>query len=404
MRPTRSTRDADPRRHRRPAQPFRLARAGCRPRHAARFTFDGQTLRGHPGDTLASALLANGVRLVGRSFKYHRPRGILSAGPEEPNALVELRTARGANPTPGPPWPSCSTGSWHEPEPLASLRFDLMGVNQLAGAGLRGRLLLQDLHVARLVLGEGLRAADPPRRGPRPRCRAARPGSLRQGDVHCDVLVIGAGPAGLMAALAAAAPGRAWSCARRTSAWAAGCWRSAARSTADRRSTGSRPWRPSSAPPRLPHPDAHERLRRLRRRLRRRRARRRPPRRARPASAAPAALAHRRRAPSWPPARSSGRSCSATTTGPASCWPARCGPTSTASAWRPAAAPWCSPTTTTRPGPCRTSRRRRRGRGARRRARRRAVRLRRGRPRVLRCWRVPPSPACAATWRSTPSR
>ena len=55
------------------------------------FTFDGKPYRGFAGDTLASALLANGVRLVGRSFKYHRPRGILSAGSEEPNALVELR-------------------------------------------------------------------------------------------------------------------------------------------------------------------------------------------------------------------------------------------------------------------------------------------------------------------------
>ena len=56
------------------------------------FEFDGQDFAGHPGDTLASALLANGVRLTGRSFKYHRPRGILTAGSEEPNALVELRT------------------------------------------------------------------------------------------------------------------------------------------------------------------------------------------------------------------------------------------------------------------------------------------------------------------------
>ena len=55
-----------------------------------RFNFDGMELAGHPGDTLASALLANGIRLVGRSFKYHRPRGILTAGSEEPNALVEL--------------------------------------------------------------------------------------------------------------------------------------------------------------------------------------------------------------------------------------------------------------------------------------------------------------------------
>ena len=52
------------------------------------FHFDGATYRGHPGDTLASALLANGVRLIGRSFKYHRPRGVFSAGSEEPNALV----------------------------------------------------------------------------------------------------------------------------------------------------------------------------------------------------------------------------------------------------------------------------------------------------------------------------
>ncbi|MGI9245398.1 MAG: 2Fe-2S iron-sulfur cluster-binding protein, partial [Steroidobacteraceae bacterium] len=57
-----------------------------------RFTFDGATYVGCRGDTLASALVANGVRLLGRSFKYHRPRGLLGAGPEEPNALVELRT------------------------------------------------------------------------------------------------------------------------------------------------------------------------------------------------------------------------------------------------------------------------------------------------------------------------
>ena len=57
-----------------------------------KFKFDGKNFEGHPGDTLASALLANDVRLVGRSFKYHRPRGIFSAGPEEPNALVSVRS------------------------------------------------------------------------------------------------------------------------------------------------------------------------------------------------------------------------------------------------------------------------------------------------------------------------
>src|SRR5690348_2008200 len=56
------------------------------------FTFDGKRYTGYPGDTLASALLASGVRLLARSFKYHRPRGIVTAGSEEPNALVELRS------------------------------------------------------------------------------------------------------------------------------------------------------------------------------------------------------------------------------------------------------------------------------------------------------------------------
>jgi sarcosine oxidase subunit alpha len=54
------------------------------------FSFNGRAYTGYAGDTLASALLANGVHLIGRSFKYHRPRGILSAGSEEPNALVQL--------------------------------------------------------------------------------------------------------------------------------------------------------------------------------------------------------------------------------------------------------------------------------------------------------------------------
>ena len=54
------------------------------------FTFNGRRMMGCAGDTLASALLANGVRVVGRSFKYHRPRGIFSSGTEEPNALVQL--------------------------------------------------------------------------------------------------------------------------------------------------------------------------------------------------------------------------------------------------------------------------------------------------------------------------
>jgi sarcosine oxidase subunit alpha len=72
------------------------------------FSFDGRTYRGYAGDTLASALLANRVHLVGRSFKYHRPRGIMTAGAEEPSALVQLqRRAGAATPTSAPPRSSC---------------------------------------------------------------------------------------------------------------------------------------------------------------------------------------------------------------------------------------------------------------------------------------------------------
>src|SRR6266568_645142 len=81
------------------AQPMRSAQGGRIDRsRALQFEFDGRPFTGHPGDTLASALLANGVRLVGRSFKYHRPRGIVSAGAEEPNALVTLNVDGRAEP------------------------------------------------------------------------------------------------------------------------------------------------------------------------------------------------------------------------------------------------------------------------------------------------------------------
>src|ERR1700741_3740729 len=73
------------------SQRFRLAGVGSIDRlRPLIFTFDGLDYQGYAGDTLASALIANGVHLVGRSFKYHRPRGILSAGAEEPNALVTV--------------------------------------------------------------------------------------------------------------------------------------------------------------------------------------------------------------------------------------------------------------------------------------------------------------------------
>src|SRR5262245_30054924 len=96
------------------------------------FAFDGRPLSGYAGDTLASALLASGTRIVGRSFKYHRPRGILTAGSEEPNALVELRTGARREPNTKATTvelydglEATSQNRW------PSLGFDLMAVNSL---------------------------------------------------------------------------------------------------------------------------------------------------------------------------------------------------------------------------------------------------------------------------------
>ena len=131
------------------SQPFRVAGVGSidRSRPLA-FTFDGLAYQGYAGDTLASALLANGVHLVGRSFKYHRPRGILSAGAEEPNALVSL--ARG----PGRFTPNLRATQIelydglerHQPESLALAHIRPRRGQRPRLAAVRRRLLLQDLH------------------------------------------------------------------------------------------------------------------------------------------------------------------------------------------------------------------------------------------------------------------
>jgi NADPH-dependent 2,4-dienoyl-CoA reductase/sulfur reductase-like enzyme len=96
------------------------------------FTFDGDRFEGFAGDTLAAALLANGQRLVGRSFKYHRPRGILSAGPEEPNALVELRTGARREPNTKATTIELYDGlvAWSQNR-WPSLKRDLLAVNSL---------------------------------------------------------------------------------------------------------------------------------------------------------------------------------------------------------------------------------------------------------------------------------
>jgi methylglutamate dehydrogenase subunit C len=115
------------------SQPRRLPDGGLIDRsRPLPFTFDGRDYAGYTGDTLASALLANGVTLLGRSFNYHRPRGLLSAGSEEPNALVELRD--GARRDPNTPatmielYAGLSAASQNR---FPSPHFDLMAVNNL---------------------------------------------------------------------------------------------------------------------------------------------------------------------------------------------------------------------------------------------------------------------------------
>ncbi|PTM39922.1 sarcosine oxidase subunit alpha family protein [Bosea sp. 124] len=190
-------------------QPFRTPAGGLIDRTQAQtFRFDGKRFEGYAGDTLASALLANGVRLVGRSFKYHRPRGILSAGPEEPNALVELRAGARREPNTR----ATVAELYHGLEARSqnrwpSLAFDLLSVNGLVAptlvAGFYYKTFMwpaafwEKLYEPLIRRAAGLgRAAG-----------HEDPDHYEKAFAFCDLLVIGGGPAGLSAALAAGRAG-----------------------------------------------------------------------------------------------------------------------------------------------------------------------------------------------------
>ena len=172
-----------------------------------RFTFNGRQYGGYAGDTLASALVANGVSVVGRSFKYHRPRGIFSAGSEEPNAIVQVETgahtlanARATRVELYDGLAATSVNCW----PSADYDF-------AAALGLFWRFLPAGFYyktfkwpaslwmtyeaIIRRSAGLG-RAPDGP-----------DPDRYDKVNVHCDVLVVGGGPAGMAAALAAGRTG-----------------------------------------------------------------------------------------------------------------------------------------------------------------------------------------------------
>jgi heterotetrameric sarcosine oxidase alpha subunit len=168
------------------------------------FTFNGKAMTGFEGDTLASALMANGQRLVGRSFKYHRPRGIFSAGSEEPNALVTLHDGAATTPNTRATVVPLSQGLQATSQNhKGSLERDLLAVNDLLspflGAGFYYKTFVwpkafwEKLYepVIRNAAGLG-RLSD-----------KDDPATYARAHAHCDLLVIGAGPAGLMAALVA---------------------------------------------------------------------------------------------------------------------------------------------------------------------------------------------------------
>ncbi len=178
------------------------------PEKTVYFTFDGQRYQGVPGEPVSAALLANGVKLVARSFKYHRPRGIMSAGSEEQNALVTV--GRGAHTEPNIRATTLEVSEGLEvfsQNAWPSLKYDVMAVNDLIapflGAGFYYKTFMWPKSFWEKLYEPVIR-------------RAAGLGGLsgKSNEDHyekafafCDMLVIGGGPAGLMAALTAGRAG-----------------------------------------------------------------------------------------------------------------------------------------------------------------------------------------------------
>ncbi len=185
---------------------FRLESGGLIDRSQKRsFTFDGRKLSGYRGDTLASALLANGQTLFGRSFKYHRPRGLMSAGSEEPNALVTLSRKGVVEPNTRATMVEIFDGlTATSQNRWPSLALDVLSANQLAGP------LLQAGFYYKTFMGpsrKAWRAYEPLIRRAAGLGRAAQkpdPDTYEKMNGFADLLVVGGGIAGLTAALAAA--------------------------------------------------------------------------------------------------------------------------------------------------------------------------------------------------------
>ena len=170
-----------------------------------RFEFDGTTMHGYQGDTLASALLANDISLIGRSFRYHRPRGIMTAGPEEPHALVTIGSGASHEPNVRATTQvlydglkATSQNCW--PSPKLDLGAVPGWLSHFLPAGFYYKTFLwpnwswYEGFIRRMAgLGTAPTASDPDR--------------YEKRFAHCDVLVVGGGASGIAAALKAAQAG-----------------------------------------------------------------------------------------------------------------------------------------------------------------------------------------------------
>jgi heterotetrameric sarcosine oxidase alpha subunit len=172
------------------------------------FTFDGKSLAAFKGDTVASALMANDIGLVGRSFKYHRPRGILTAGSEEPNALIEVLGTNNQTPNVRATMQEVFEGlATQSQNRFPSLKYDMMAINDFVSPFLSAgfyyktfmwpRAFWEKLYepIIRRAAGLGSLSGNPDR------------GHYEKAFAFCDLLVIGSGPTGLIAALAAGRAG-----------------------------------------------------------------------------------------------------------------------------------------------------------------------------------------------------
>lgn len=174
------------------------------------FTFNGKTMKGYPGDTLASALLANGQVMMGRSFKYHRPRGVVASGSEEPNALMQLGSGDRYEPNQRATTTELFSGLTAQSQNhWPSLEFDVLSINnklsRFLTAGFYYKMFIHPRPLWKHVYEPIIRKSAG--------LGAAPDAELKDADTYehfyffADVLVIGGGVAGLQAAKAAAASG-----------------------------------------------------------------------------------------------------------------------------------------------------------------------------------------------------